>query len=204
MTLFRYRSIAPWALLVLAAAPAHALYKVVGPDGSVTYTDRPPASGQGRVSALTSSGAPVADTALPPELRQITARWPVTLYTSPECSPCDDARRLLRTRGVPHTEKTVMSNDDREAWQRIVGGVESPALTIGAQSLRGLQAERWHEYLDAAGYPRSSKLPPTYQFQAPLPLIPRATEEARATPPPRRTAPPADTGEPAAPPGFRF
>jgi hypothetical protein len=38
---------ARWAtllgVLVLASSPAMALYKVVGPDGKVSYTDRPPA-----------------------------------------------------------------------------------------------------------------------------------------------------------------
>jgi hypothetical protein len=201
MTPFRICSIA--ALALSASLSAHALYKVVGPDGRVTYTDRPPAANQGRVSGLTASGAPAPDVSLPPELRQITSRWPVTLYTAPECSPCDEGRRLLRARGVPHTEKTVMGNEDREAWSRIVGGPEAPGLTIGAQALRGLQSDRWHEYLDAAGYPRNSKLSPTYQFPAPLPLVPRVNEEAR-TPPARPQAPAEKTGDPAAPPGFRF
>lgn len=201
MTLFRHVSIA--ALAVLAAVPAHALFKVVGPDGRVTYTDRPPPAGQGRISGFTSSGAPAPDVTLPPELRQASARWPVTLYTAPDCAPCDDARRLLRTRGVPHTEKTVMGDEDRAAWTRIVGGPEAPGLTIGAQVMRGLQAERWHEYLDAAGYPRNSQLPPTYQFSAPLPLVPRVTEQARAAPA-ARPAPPADSDEPSATPRFRF
>jgi glutaredoxin len=203
MASFRSFSIA--ALALLAAVPAHALFKVVGPDGKVTYTDRPPAANQGKVSGLTQSGAPAPDVTLPPELRQVTARWPVTLYTAPDCTPCDDARRLLRTRGVPHTEKTVMGDEDRAAWARIVGGPEAPGLTIGAQSLRGLQPERWHEYLDAAGYPRSSKLPPTYQFAAPLPLVPGSTDQAKAAAPsPRPAAPATGSGEPGAPPGFRF
>ena len=33
----------------LALSPAQAMYKVVQPDGSVTYTDRPPLSGNARV-----------------------------------------------------------------------------------------------------------------------------------------------------------
>ena len=37
-------------MAVLTALPAAALYKVVGPDGKVTYTDRPPAPASGRIS----------------------------------------------------------------------------------------------------------------------------------------------------------
>lgn len=201
MASFRCCSVAALALL---AVPAHALFKVVGPDGKVTYTDRPPAASQGKVSGLTSSGAPAPDVSLPPELRQVSARWPVTLYTAPDCAPCDEARRLLRTRGVPHTEKAVMGDEDRAAWARVVGGSEAPGLAIGAQALRGLQVDRWHEYLDAAGYPRSSKLPPTYQFAAPLPLVPRSTEQAKAAPPAPPAAPAAGGGEPNATTGFKF
>jgi glutaredoxin len=203
MPMVRVCSVA--ALALSTSFAAHALYKVVGPDGRVTYTDRPPPASQGRVTGLTSSGAPAPDTILPADLRQIASRWPVTLYTAPDCSPCDEARRLLRQRGVPHTEKTVMGNEDREAWQRVVGGPEAPGLTIGAQALRGLQAARWHEYLDAAGYPRSSKLPPTYQFAAPVPLVPRPTEAARSAPAARQNPPVAEPDtEPSGAPGFRF
>jgi glutaredoxin len=186
--------------LSLAAWPAHALYKIVNPDGSVTYTDRPPAAAGVKVTALMPSGA--VDTGrLPEALRQTVARWPVTLYTSSNCSPCVEARRMLRERGVPHAEKTVVTDDDRAAWQDVVGGPEAPALKIGAQTLRGLQPDRWVEYLDAAGYPRTSKLPPGYQFADAEPLVPKRTEAAR-TPPPRPAAPPPPIDD--APGGIRF
>ena len=38
-----------------------------------------------------------------------------------------------------------------------------PALTIGAQPLRGLSEADWTAYLDAAGYPRESRLPRGWQ-----------------------------------------
>ena len=69
------------AALALAAAPALAQYKVVAPDGSITYTDRPPASANLRVTPLgrnaqaTASGG---DPSLPLELRQAAARYPCT------------------------------------------------------------------------------------------------------------------------------
>jgi glutaredoxin len=186
--------------LTLAAAPAYALYKVVNPDGTVTYTDRPPAAAGAKITAMTPGGT--ADPGrLPDALRQTVARWPVTLYTSPNCSPCVEARRMLRERGVPHAEKTVFTDDDRAAWQDVVGGPEAPALKIGAQTLRGLQTDRWVEYLDAAGYPRTSKLPVGYQFAEAEPLVPKRTEASR-TPPPRPTAPPPPIDD--TPGGIRF
>ena len=53
---------------------------------------------------------------------------------------------------------------------RLTGGGDLPAITIGAQVVRGWSAEGWASYLDAAGYPRESKLPASYQFAAATPL----------------------------------
>ena len=167
-----------WAPLValLAALPAQAQYKVVGADGKVTYTDRPPTSGQAKVTSLGSRGTasgPV-DVALPLELRQPAARYPVTLYTvTGACSPCDAARQLLRQRGVPYAEKQVQSAEDGEALERLSGARDAPTLSIGTQLMRGLAPEVWSSYLDAAGYPRESRLPASYQYAAATPIVER-------------------------------
>ena len=38
-------------------------------------------------------------------------------------------------------------------------------MMLGAQVLRGFAADSWTQYLDAAGYPRESRLPSTYQYR---------------------------------------
>ena len=84
---------------LLAALPAHAQYKVVGPDGKVTYTDRPPPTSGSKVTSLSSRGVVASgptDPALPLELREPAAKYPVTLYTvTGACEPCQSARQLL-------------------------------------------------------------------------------------------------------------
>jgi glutaredoxin len=201
------------ALALAAAAvalPAQALYKVVGPDGKVTYTDRPPSVGEGKVTPLTSTGAaaPVNASELPLELRQVVVRYPVTLYVVADCSPCDSARSLLRQRGIPFAERVVATEEDTEAVMRLLGTRDVPSLTIGAQVLRGFSAETWSAYLDTAGYPRESRLPPGYQYAAAAPLVQRA-EAARPAPPasapaaPARPAPPPAATQ-ASPSGIRF
>ena len=191
-----------WAPLVagLLMAPAVAQYKVVGPDGKVTYTDRAPTPADGKVTALGGRAAPVAtEVALPQELRQATSRYPATLYvTSGACEPCDSARQLLRQRGVPFSEKQVVTAEDGEALERLTGARDAPTLTLGAQTLRGLSAELWNSYLDAAGYPRESRLPANYQYPASAPLTERR-EAARVAPAPPRPAARAEPA-PAAPP----
>lgn len=191
------------ALLVLTALPASALYKVVQPDGSVTYTDRPPATGNARVTPLGRNLEPAApEPTLPLELRQAMQRYPVTLYTAQGCQPCDAGRSLLRARGVPFAERVVATDEDAQALERLVGGRTVPALTIGSQALRGLSETDWAGYLDAAGYPRESRLPRGWQPPAATPLVERVTPTARTAPQSAAPAPaPAAAPEPPPAPG---
>ena len=48
-----------------------------------------------------------------------------------------------------------------------------PALTIGAQPLRGFSETDWTAYLDAASYPRESKLPRNWPQPQATPLVER-------------------------------
>jgi glutaredoxin len=182
---------------LMVALPGHAQYKVIGADGKVTYTDRAPASGEGRVTSLgTRAGGGLADVTLPTELRTATSRYPVTLYSNAgTCDLCESARQLLRQRGVPYSEKLVASTEDGEALERISGGRGLPTLTIGTQVLRGLSSELWNTYLDGAGYPRESRLPKGYQFAAATPLTEKREVQAAAAAASRPAAAP----RPAAP-----
>jgi glutaredoxin len=202
------RFLAPTALLLLAAAStSHALFKVVAPDGTVTYTDRPPPAQIGRQAPAAKDTAADPAAGLPYELRQVVTRYPVTLYTSNDCAPCENGRRLLQGRGVPFTERRVESNEDAEALNRITGGRSVPTLTIGGQALRGYSDGDWHSYLDAAGYPRDSRLPRNYQQPAATPLVQQKAEPApapaAAAPVPEpAVAPPPSTAP--SPTGIRF
>jgi glutaredoxin len=200
----------PALALACFALPGHALYKVVGPDGTVTYTDRPPPAASGRPAPVGArTEAPAADAPpanLPIELRQVTSRYPVTLYTGADCVPCESGRRLLAARGIPFAERRVSSEEDAEALNRLTGGRSIPTLMIGTQALRGFGDGDWHSYLDAAGYPRESRLPRGYQQPAATPLVQRQAEAApqeRPAPPPAAEPVPPPPAPPA-PAGIRF
>ena len=82
------------------------------PDGSVTYTDRPPAAGSGRIITLGRNAAAAEPEAVfPLELRQPTQRYPVTVYTSSDCAPCDSGRRLLQ-----HATSATLALDQLAAF----------------------------------------------------------------------------------------
>jgi glutaredoxin len=199
-------SLRPWvavATLLLSALPAHALFKVVGPDGKVTYSDRPP-PGEARAVQVNRDGSIAAnDPTLPFALRQVMAKFPVTLYTASACDACEMGRALLQRRGIPFVERTATTNEDKEAWQRVVGGQEAPVMKIGAQVMRGFNASTWEETLDIAGYSRQSQLPPNYKAAAAQPLV----EPKPIKPPltaPETTPTPAPVDQLSNPGGIRF
>ena len=202
------RLIASGALLMLGVAGLHAqtIYRIVGPDGKVTFSDKPPleSANANTQAAAKPSTAPRSNgnNSLPYELRQIVAKYPVTLYASADCAPCTAGRLMLQARGIPFSEYLINSANDVEALQRLSGASSLPFLTIGGQKIKGYSEAEWTQFLNAANYPAMSKLTATYRNPEPKPLV--SVEKAAA--PAREGAPrdePADepsTPVPAAPP----
>ena len=162
------------ALCLLPLISQAQVYRIVGSDGRVTFSDKPPleeSQVKSVVGATAAGKAPGNATGLPYELQQVASKYPVTFYVSNDCSPCASARVMLVSRGVPFAEKTVSSNEDVQALQRISGETSLPFLTIGSQQLKGFSDAEWTQYLNAAGYPLTSKLPTGYRAPAPAPLV---------------------------------
>lgn len=203
---------AGWMAIAMLACTMSAqaqVYKWVGPDGKIQYGDTPPPASATKStpqavtpsSSLAAPGGP----ALPYELAEAARKNPVTFYTSSNCSPCDNARTMLTSRGVPFREKTVRTNEDVDHLREVSGDTQLPVLIVGNRKHQGYTASEWTESLTAAGYPTSSKLPNSYrnpppQAAAPHKQAPEPVQETSAPAP----APslPAPAGN--APPGFRF
>lgn len=168
------------ASLVSPLSQAQQVYRIVGPDGKVTFSDQPPAaSSNAKVSEAISSGSGGASVAgLPFELKQVAQKYPVTLYSGSNCAPCGSARSMLSNRGIPFSEKTITTTQDNQALQRLSGDNTLPFLTIGSQQLKGFSDAEWTQFLNAAGYPTTSKLPPSYRPPAPTPLVAMTTAPA--------------------------
>ena len=207
-----WRVLAGSALLCWCSASlqAQTVYRIVGPDGKVTFSDKPPATvAQGKVVATgTGASGAASVSSLPFELRQVATKFPVTLYTSTKCGPCDTGRAMLTARGIPFTERTISTPEDSESLQRIAGDASLPFLTIGGQRLRGNSDAEWTQYLDAAGYPKASALPSGYKNAPASPLVvvqkpaapaPKVEEKPAPSPPP---PPPEKT--PDNPAGIKF
>lgn len=169
-------------VLGVGSVQAQTVYRIVGPDGQVTFSDMPGSSSASKVSPQDNTAAAATTptgAALPYELRLVVGKYPVTLYTSSNCAPCDSGRSLLTSRGVPFSEKTINTAQDAEALQKLSGGSSLPLLTVGAQRVAGFSASEWTDYLNAAGYPERSRLPANYRAPQASPL---ATQEKPSTP----------------------
>lgn len=176
------------------------IYKIVGPDGKVTFSDKPPAAA---AAPKLGSPAPGADDgAMPPALRKSMGDFPVRLITQARCAPCDAGRAWLKSRGIPFTERTVQSQDDTAALLRINDKGTLPVLTLGSQVLSGYNNVEWARYLDAAGYPQKSALPKTYEYPAPSALAPKAAAGGASSGSPEASEPEDPPIE--APKGIRF
>jgi glutaredoxin len=235
------------ATVTTTATLAQPVYRSVGPDGRVVFSDKPMASapgstargrpgneGENAANRPDASAAPaatatpnpgVALNGLPFELRQVASRYPVTLYTSTPCAPCDAGRTLLRQRGVPFIERQIKTNEDIEALAKLSGDAGMPFLSIGGKPVKGFSDGEWHGYLDAAGYPSVSQLPASYRGPDPTPLTPlkftpsgssssgsdnnNTAPQPNAAPAPRRPRPalvpsPPSTPSPSNPAGIKF
>ena len=158
-------------LMATSQLQAQTVYRVVGPDGRITFSDKAPMMGSATVIGAGGAASGTGAATLPFELRQVANKYPVTLYSGNNCGPCGAGRAMLSSRGIPFSEKTVTTSEDAEALQRISGENSLPFLTIGGQQIKGYSDAEWSQFLNAAGYPASSVLPATYRNPAAAPLV---------------------------------
>ena len=162
------------AAALAPTATAQGVFRIVGPDGRVSFSDKPPATTPAKAPATAGAIQPAptgSAGALPFELRQVSAKYPVSLYTSADCAPCGAGKAFLTSRGVPFAEKTITSREDFDALQRLAGDTSLPLLTIGGQQIKGYSDGEWQQFLDAAGYPKAPLLPASYRNVAAAPLV---------------------------------
>ncbi len=174
------------ALVIAASAQAQTVYRIVGPDGKVSFSDQPPPSAAKSAAPVATAGTADAgggggNARLPFELRKVVGQFPVVLYVSKECAPCNSGRNLLVARGIPFTEKSVDNNESIDALKPLSGQTSLPLLTIGSQQLKGYSDANWSQYLTAAGYPEKSVLPSGYS-RAPATPVAQAKEAKPAAP----------------------
>jgi glutaredoxin len=156
-----------FALCAACAAFAQQLYRWVDQDGRVHITDTPPPPGAKdvqRKGGRTNSAVP--DSAAEPYAVQVARQnSPVTLYTTPGCEACAEARKFLNARGVPFTEVSVNDEKALTELKNAVGSNSVPSIIVGATVQKGFEAGAYNRILDAAGYPKAGIVPPRAQVE---------------------------------------
>jgi glutaredoxin len=155
------------AILCFAAFSASAqLYRWTDPSGKVHFSDTPPPADARNVQKKAAAVPGNAGTPVEPfALRQARENFPVTLYSTPGCEPCDEARKLLDSRGVPFEEVIVTESANLAELKKAVGSNSVPALMVGSSAQNGFEAGAYHQALDAAGYPKTGVLPARKQAE---------------------------------------
>src|SRR5262245_1571727 len=138
----RMRRLSVFLIAVLGAlageAAAQEMYKVVGPNGRVTYTNqKPPAGANATVVAnapqvSTYTGTPIV-TGKPAAVRPAAApRAEVKLYATDWCGYCRQARAYLASRGVRYTELDIEKSPAARAEYQALGARGVPVILVGA------------------------------------------------------------------------
>lgn len=148
------------ALFCAGSLLAHAdtLYKSVGPDGKITYSDKPPIKGNvekklifrnlpsTKLPASASSKlTQVGDkTAISKPKANVAA---VTLYTASWCGYCKQAKAYLANQKINYREVDIESQDGMVEFSQAGGSGAVPLLIAGKESLQGFSPEAYDDIL---------------------------------------------------------
>jgi len=169
------------ALAAGAVVAQQQLYRWTDQKGRLNVADTPPPPGAKDVHQWRVIASSAAEGGSEPyALRQARKESPVTLYTAADCDPCNDARKLLNSRGIPFKEVSVTEKEVNDLV-KLAGSASVPVIVVGNATQKGFEGSAYHRLLDDAGYPKMGLLAPRSQ-QEPKPGAqeekPASAEEA--------------------------
>ena len=157
-----------WAcfIILIAAATVHAeaLYKVIGADGRVTYTDRPPADGKS-TTVLQFADAPTSK--LPESVlkyqaelakgmqnrlaqaKKLDTGGPATLFSASWCGYCTQAKAYLRNKGIVFRELDIDTPDGGRAYFEAGGQRGVPLILADGKRLSGFSSGAYDHFFAA-------------------------------------------------------
>ena len=144
------RTLVLLALLVAAPVHAAALYKSIGPDGQIVYSDQPPQSGKlektFELSNLPSSPVPESVTRYRQDLeksmqQRLTAAPPAggpVLYRAAWCGYCRQAEAYLAEKRISYTKIDIDTAEGKAAFVAASrGGKGIPFMVANGKEMRG-------------------------------------------------------------------
>ncbi|MES2281204.1 MAG: glutaredoxin family protein [Pseudomonadota bacterium] len=141
-----------------SAVFSQTLYKSVGPDGKVVYSDKLPTEGRVekmKLQNLPSTPLPQPVAAAYAELLRKAKANPVALapvagnvlYSATWCGYCRQARAHLASRGVAYTELDIDTPAGMASFAQVGGGKGVPLLMAGGQKVQGYSAQAYDSLL---------------------------------------------------------
>ena len=131
---------------IAPVADAQTVYKSVGPDGKVVYSDSPPVDAKKtsklKFDNLPSSPLPAPQrSATEPRRPSTSAAVPMTtavvLYSASWCGYCKAAKAYLGARRIAYREIDVDTESGQAAFAQAGGGRGIPLLVAGGQRVQG-------------------------------------------------------------------
>ena len=147
------------ALLAATAVAAGTVYKSTAPDGSVIYSDHPPADGKvDKVISfddLPSSPVPARPQGMisgrstqvtHPAVAKPAQNAKVVLYVASWCPYCRGAKAWLAQRQIPYDEIDIESEIGSMEFQVEARGGGIPYLVRGPRHIRGFKEEGYDAF----------------------------------------------------------
>ncbi len=146
-----------------SGAIAQTLYKSIGPDGQVIYSDRTPTQGKVEktltVSSLPNTALPASTFSYVEQLRRQQAASSTLphksvssgsiLFTASWCGYCKQAKAYLSSKGIPYQEVDIESEAGVRAYAEAGGKKGVPLLAHGAVRVTGFSAHACDEVFAA-------------------------------------------------------
>jgi glutaredoxin len=137
------------------AAQAAGLYKWTDSQGRVSYHDQPPPADAGyRVEEKSfDTGHKSQEDG---GLAKAVEKYPVTLYSVPDCGACDLARAYLQKRKIPFSEQNLNASPElQQTLKKKIGSLSAPTIMIGEKVMKGYVESVLEGELNEVGYPKA-------------------------------------------------
>ena len=159
-------------LFFTSLACAQTLYKSIGSDGRVVYSDKPPIDGklaktlkaedlpntalpagyeaelQRMRQSLNLNGTKKANASTPPSATGSASASPV-LFTAVWCGYCKQAKAYLASKGVQHDSIDIDTPSGKSAFAATGGSGGIPLLVASSKQLRGFSAQAYDKFFVA-------------------------------------------------------